>query len=177
MRKPRSDSKLKAQLPAEQRAQLAEWLLSGMPYHKARPLLEKEFGVSTSIRALSDFWDDVCSATLITQRREAASVADDLAEEARKNPARFDEVTIDAIKQRAFELSISPKAQPGDVRKLFMLILKHRDQALEERQIDQKIREYEDRIAATKKQLHKAAKSGGITKDTLDKIEAELGLL
>ena len=177
MKKPRSDSKLKSQLAPEKRAQLADWLLSGMPYYKAKALVKKEFNVSTSLRGLSDFWDDYCSVELIRQRREAVSLADELATEASKDPGRFDEATIDAIKQRAFELSVSPHAAPGDVRKLFMLVLKKRDQDLEEIQINQKIREYEDRITATDRALKKAAAKGGITKNTLQEIEQELGLL
>jgi hypothetical protein len=56
------------------------------------------------------------------------STSEELAEEAEKNPGQFDKATIDAIKQRAFELSISPGCNPKDVKALFALVLKARDQ-------------------------------------------------
>ncbi len=134
MKKPRSDSKL-LNLPEEQQAQLAEWLLSGMPYHRARECVEKEFHVSTSLASLSAFWDEVCTSALITRRQQAVTTADEIAAEVIKKPGQFDSATIDAIKQKAFELSISPHAAPGDVKDIFMLLLKARDQNIKADQL------------------------------------------
>lgn len=134
MRKPRSDSKLLT-LPEEQQAQLAEWLLAGIPYHRARSLLKKEFGVNTSLAALSAFWEQVCTPGLLARRQQAVTTADEIAEEARARPGNFDAATIDAIKQKAFELAISPRSHPRDVKSLFMLITKSRDQNLKEQQL------------------------------------------
>ena len=135
MRKPRSDSKLLA-LPEEQQAQLAEWLLSAVPYHKAKALVEKEFHVTTSLAALSAFWDEVCTPALLARRQQAVTTADEIAEEARIKPGNFDRATIDAIKQKAFELAVSPLARASDVKSLFMLITKNRDQDLKGEQIE-----------------------------------------
>lgn len=129
MRKPRSDSKL-LNLPEDRQAQLAEWLLSGIPYHKAKELVEKEFNIATSLAALSAFWDDVCTPALLARRQQAVTTADEIAGEARKNPGTFDEATIDAIRQKAFALSVSPQAAAKDVKSIFMLLLKSRDQEL-----------------------------------------------
>jgi hypothetical protein len=134
MRKPRSDAKL-LNLPEEQQSQLSHWLLSGMPYHQVRALLSKEMGVTTSCAALSAYYSDVCSAALLSKRVRAVSTADQLAEAAAATPGRFDQATIDALKQKAFELSISPQADPRDVKSLMMLVLKSRDQDLSERRI------------------------------------------
>ena len=177
MRKPRSDSKLKTQLKPEQRAELAAWLLSGVPYHRARKMVKKEFGVSTSMAALSDFWETYCSAELLARRKRAVTTADEIAAEAAARPGKFDAATIDALKQKAFELAISPGADPKEVKAVFSLVLKAKDQDLEERQLEQKIREYENRIAATDKELEKAAKKGGITPDTLQAIKQKLNLM
>lgn len=134
MRKPRSDSKLMS-LPEEQQAELAEWLLSAVPYHKAKDLVQKEFHVTTSLAALSAFWDEVCTPALLARRQQAVTTADEIAEEARIKPGNFDLATIDAIKQKAFELAVSPMANPRDVKSLFMLITKNRDQELKSIQI------------------------------------------
>lgn len=134
MKKPRSDAKL-VNLPEEQKAQLCDWLLSGMPYHKAKELLKNQFSVSTTLSSLSQFYQDFCSAALLAQRSRAVGVADEIAAEACKTPGRFDAATLDALKQKAFELAIQPLANPGDVKSIFSLVLKARDQDLEERRI------------------------------------------
>jgi hypothetical protein len=125
--KPRSDSKLK-NLPEERQAQLADWLLSGLPYHQVREMIAKEFGVTTSLGALSVFYGEIVGPEILARRRRAVSTADAVAKEASREPGRFDQATIDALKQRAFELSIAPQADPRDVKNLFALVLKARDQ-------------------------------------------------
>jgi hypothetical protein len=119
----------------EQQAQLAEWLLSGVPYHSAKKMLADTFQVSTSFAALSDFYQSVCAAELIARRQRAVTTADEIADCANKMPGKFDAATIEALKQKAFELSINPGADPRDVKSLFMLVLKARDQELNERQL------------------------------------------
>jgi hypothetical protein len=131
MRKPNSTAKL-LNLPEEQQSQLAEWLLDGMPYHTAQEVVKKDFGVATSQRALSQFWQEVCGPALLMRRRRAVSMADEVAQEAAKAPGQFDTATIEALKQKAFELSIAPGANPKDVKSLFMLVLKARDQQHDE---------------------------------------------
>lgn len=142
MKKPRSDAKL-LNLPEEKQAMLVEWLLSGMPYHKAKELLEKEYNLKTSIASLSAFWDEVCTSALIARRQQAVSTADEIAAEVEKKPGQFDAATIDAIKQKAFELSISPQSAPRDVKSLFMLLIKAKDQELKDKDIQIKIRRLE----------------------------------
>jgi hypothetical protein len=130
MKKPRADAKL-LNLPEEQQAQLAEWLLGGMPYHSAREAVRKEFGVEVrSLSAFSVFYSEVCRPQLLRRRAMAATTADEIAAEAEKSPAQFDRATVDAIRQKAFELAISPMSSPADVKALFMLLQKSRDQDL-----------------------------------------------
>lgn len=138
MRKTRSDSKL-LNLPEEQQAQLADWLLGGMPYHEAKAIVAKPapegFGVSVSINAFSGFWQTVCAPMMLQRRSRAVRTADLIAEEIDKAPGRLDSATIDLLKQQAFELASSPQARPRDVKALFSLVLKARDQELVERRI------------------------------------------
>ena len=180
MTKPRSDSVLMA-LPEEAQAKLAEWLLSGVPYHQARALVEKEFGVKTSLASLSAFYQTVCAAELIARRRRAVSVAFEVAEESASSPGRFDAATIDALKQKAFELAINPAALPGNVKALFSLVLKAKDQELVEKDIQIKLRRLEviERNAAEAKAalISATQTKGGIAPETLQHIEEALKLL
>ncbi len=129
MQKPRSDAKL-LNLPEEKQAQLVDWLLGGTPYHEARALVQKEFGVSVSLASLSHFYQAVCTPHLIRRRAQAVGMAAEVARAAESSPAQFDAATVDAIRQKAFELAISPMSQPKDVKALFMLLQKSRDQEL-----------------------------------------------
>lgn len=142
LKKPRADAKL-LNLPEEQQAQLADWLLSGVPYHAARGMVSKEFGVSCSLSALSGFWQEVCVPVLLKRRSQAVRAAEEIAQEASRTPGRFDAATVDAIKQKAFELAISPLSQAKDVKALFMLLQKSRDQELKAQTLDLDQRKFE----------------------------------
>ena len=75
MRKLRADAAL-LNLPEDQQAKLADWLLSGIPYHEARARVEKEFGVSpTRLVAFTSFWRRVCVPQLLQRRRRAPTAA------------------------------------------------------------------------------------------------------
>ena len=138
MRKPRSDSKL-LHLPEEHQAKLAEWLLSGVPYHVARELIAAAppdgFGLVVGLSAFSSFWQEVCAPLLLVRRSRAAFTANEIATAASANPGQFDQATIDALKQKSFELSISPGADPRNVKALFSLVLKARAQDLDQQQL------------------------------------------
>lgn len=151
MKKTRSDAKL-MNLPEEQQAQIVEWLLGGIPYRQARELIEKEFSIKTSFAALSSFWDNVCTPALLARRQRAVTTADEMASAAQKMPGKFDAATLDAIRQAAFNLAIQPQSSPGDVKKLFTLLLKARDQELKNKDIEIKLR----RLELVEKQVNNA---------------------
>ena len=151
MKKTRSDAKL-MNLPEEQQAQIVDWLLGGIPYRQARELIKTDFGLTTSFAALSSFWDQVCTPALLARRRRAVTTADEMASEAQKMPGKFDEATLDAIRQAAFNLAIHPQSNPADVKNLFTLLLKARDQELKNKDIEIKMR----RLELVEKQVSRA---------------------
>jgi len=171
MTKPRSDAKL-LNLPEDQKAQLADWLLSGLPYYRVKKLVADQFQVSTSIAALSGFYEDFCSAALIARRQRAVSTANEIAKEAESTPGQFDAATINSLKQKAFELSINPGADPRDVKSLFMLVLKARDQELSEQQLklDREKFEFDAASAALKKLPELKAIAGNKSLSEGDKL-------
>lgn len=179
MRKPRSDSKLLS-LSEEKQAQLVEWLLAGMPYHEAQKLVEKEFGIRCSLSAFSGFYSVCCQQHLLRRRDQAVSTANEVAAMAEKNPGQFDTATIDAIRQKAFELAISPAASAKDVKALFSLITKTRDQELKAQQIElerRRVEMLEAKLAAVATAVAQAKTSGGLTPETLARIEEAAKLL
>lgn len=130
MSKTPSTAKLKL-LPEEQQMTLADWLLGGMPYYQARALVSEKFGVEVkSLNTFSEFYRDVCAPLLLARRRRAVETANSVAKEAQSRPGLFDQATIDALKQRAFDLAIKPSVDPEEVKAVYSLVLKARDQEL-----------------------------------------------
>jgi hypothetical protein len=103
-----------------------------------------------------------------------------MADAEQKMPGKFDEATLDAIRQAAFNLAIHPGANPGDVKQLFTLLLKARDQELKTKDVEIKMRRLEmleKNAAAVKEQLTAAASKGGLDQSTVEQIERALKLL
>ena len=135
MNKPRNEAKL-LNMPEEHQAQLTQWLLDGMPYHVAKEAVKKEFNVDCSLSCFTGFWQACCSSALLARRARAVNLSTEVAQEAGKHPGQFDKATLDALKQKAFELAVAPGGNPKDVKALFMLVLKANDQGLKQKQLD-----------------------------------------
>jgi len=125
------------QMPEDHQARLADWLLGGMTYHEANLLVEKELGVkpSASLARYSKFWEAVCVPHLLQRRSRMAGTAAARSQEAAENPAEFDRATLDALQQKAYELAESPTSSARDVKSILSLLLKAKDQSLEERRL------------------------------------------
>ena len=163
-----------------QQAMLADWLLDGMPYHVAQAQVEKEFSVRAGSAAFATFWQEVCVPALLTRRSRAMGTAEAVAEEAGNQPGRFDQATIDQLKQKAFELSISPHSDPKDVKALMMLVLKSRDQDIKQSDVAIKLRRLdllEKQAAEAKEKLTAVKTAGGLSPEALAQIEAAASLL
>ena len=176
MRKPRSDSKLEA-LDVDQQRQLCEWLLTpGLSYERVKKLVLDEFNTSTTAGSLSSFYQSYVAAYLIQRRAQSVGVAQEVGAEIRKTPGQFSEATIDALEQKAFELAQNPMVDPGEVKSIFTLLLKARDQSLKQKDIDIKLRRLELLEAkrdAGEREAERCdrAKGGSISHETLKQIE------
>jgi hypothetical protein len=184
IRKPRSDSKLEA-LEDDQKHQLCEWLLTpGLNYAKIKTLVEMEFKVHTTGGSLSAFWYSYVAAYLTEKRARAVGLAKEVGEDLKRSPGQFNEATIAALEQKAFELANNPMIDPDSVHSVFTLLLKARDQELKSQDIAIKMRRLEAlekkeaNTTQAKEQLTKiVASKGGLSADTLKQIEEAAKLL
>ncbi len=183
IKKPRSDSKLDA-LDQDQQRQLCEWLLTpGLSYEKVKTLVLEEFNTSTTASALSSFYQSYVGAYVLERRRLAVGLAKEVGEELKRAPGEFSQATIDALEQKAFELIQNPMVDPREVKAIFTLVLKSRDQSLKEKDIEIKLRRLESleakeqRTEEAKSQLTSLASKGGLTAETLRTIEEAAKLL
>jgi hypothetical protein len=204
VKKPRSDCKL-AGLTDEQREALAQWLLSGMGYETARVRVRSEFGIQTSVAALSGFWNSEVAPRVLMRRTRAAQAADVLVDQASVDNPKIDAALRSTLKQRAFEILIDPSSDPGAIaavvnqamtlgrleaaeaerslkREALDLQREQRDRDLEIK--ERAIAVVEEKLAMAKEQLERvraavteAKSAGGLTPEALAKIEEAAKLL
>lgn len=155
-RKPRSDSRL-ANLPDDQRIDLNEWLLGGLSYERVKGLLKKEHKISTSISALSAYYDGHVIPLRLQQRSRAVAAAQSLATEAEKSPTPWDAALLDRLKEMALVIMDRPGAKASDVANLVGLFLQSRQQDLKQQDIKLK----ERRLVLLEKQATKAKETLG----------------
>ncbi len=173
-KKPRSDSKLDA-LPESRLLELRDGLLGSWSYAYELSWLATECGVSSSPSALSSFYKRHCAPVLRERKQLAAVKAEVIGEMADKTD--WDKASIESLKQMVFEFMANPLADTKEIERLFSLLLRRKDQELDER----KLRLVEDKAAEAKRQLEaamsKAKAKGGLSEETLQEIEAAAGLL
>lgn len=179
-RKKRSDAKLFTQLSSEQQDALADWLLQGVSYERARQLVEAEFGVTTSKGALGEFYHSYCGLRSLERRRDAANYAAQIAKDAEAMPSRFNTAAIELLQQRAFEMLASPKTEAADIKALFAMVLADKKLDLDNEKLKQTIRVYEETQAKAKAALESivtGSEDAGLSPETLAKIERALKIL
>jgi hypothetical protein len=135
VKKPRSDSKL-LNLSQATRDKIIEILeTSGVKVSDACREIKKQFDVSTSPAALSRFYPKEKSRLVNQQRLQSLAVAHEIATEAKSRPSLFNAALVERISQLAFELSIQPNANPDSVKDFFYMVIKARDQELQDRKV------------------------------------------
>ena len=180
MSKKRCDSKLEA-LDFEQKRELCEWLLTPTLSYKAIvKLVFDEFNVSTSSAALSSFYQEYCGEYVKAERRKAVALAEEIGTEITDAPALWDAATIDALKRTAFKLANNPQVNPKDVKSVFSLVLKARDQDIQlanQEIAERRVRILEEKADKAKEALNSIASKGGLSPETLKQIEEAAALL
>ena len=112
MKTPPTEPKL-SELPADQHAQLAAWLLDeGLSCRQAQEQLHAKYGVETTLTAVYGFYLEDC---LPRRLRRAATAANALPGRAGTVMANWDESNMAIVKQRYFELLAAPAADPKEL--------------------------------------------------------------
>lgn len=122
MRKPKSI--LETELTEAQQAQLADWLLGGMIYVEAVPVIEKQFGLKVSKTAVSKFWEKVCAPQLLLRRSKAVQLANAIGADTPESQSSIDKAMLAALKQKAFEVLVKPNPSPEEITSVLSSALK-----------------------------------------------------
>lgn len=177
-RKPRADAKLR-NLPPDQKTKLVDWLVDlGMSYDDCVKRIEEEFGIQTSRGAVSDFYAKECWALRF---RKARGAADEIKELLNEQPGAFDEATLAAVAQKAFELSIAKDANPKDLVALVKILGGSAKLQLDREKLELEREKLEftrskDELRKKLEEAEQTAGTGGITPETLERIRREAGL-
>jgi len=154
MRKPRTDSTLDY-LPEDQAEQLMEWILGRVPYRAIAERMREEYGVETSIRALSKYWQKWGSEHWKARRQDALAMARDVVEDAKASPGQFSEAALEAIEQKVFALALDPESSAREVKGLAQILMKRGDQEIRKR--DQELAR--ERLADSRERWRESLKS------------------
>jgi hypothetical protein len=171
--KPRADAKLKTLPPEIQEAIFK--LLQRASYAKAVGMIRQQFDVETSPAGLSAFFSWYPFSRRLEQH---ATLADQIKQQIAANPALgLDAEKVTAIAQIAFEAQAVQEQDPTLYIGLRKLRQKDADLALQSKNQELRLKQYEDKISAAKASLEKAKGKGGVSKETLELIEQQLKLL
>jgi len=177
-RKPNANAKLR-NLPPEQKTALTDWLVDeGMSYEAAKDRIAEEFGVKTSIGAISDFWQKECFSLRF---RKARSTAEQIVSVMREDGNDFDEATLTAIGQRAFNLAVAKDADVDDLVSLVKVIGDSKKLQLQsdKLEIDKRRVALLEKKAAFADELKKRAanREGGIDLEEMEDLERQLNMM
>jgi hypothetical protein len=131
--KPRSDSLLFS-LGIEDQEKLNNWLLENHSLTEVQKFLAAEapegMGLKVQQTTLRRYYDRVMPEYIASRRQSALATARHLKTAIETDPNEFDAPTLDALKQRVFELTLSPESNPDTIYKLYRLVLRAKDQEL-----------------------------------------------
>jgi hypothetical protein len=176
-RKPRADSKLDG-LPGGRFLELRERMPGNQEtYREIREWLRDECGVDTSGPALTAFFKRHCAPLLLERRALAAAQAEAIGTEASENPVDWDAAAVEKLRQFAFQMMLAPGADPKAVKNVFTILLKRQSLDHEGR----KLALLEEKSAEAKRKITEALDAsktkGGLTEETLKRIEEAANLL
>jgi hypothetical protein len=154
-KKPRADSKID-RLPETVLSDLDAWLFDEHARYKDVVARLAEQGIKTSQAALCNWYYKRQAERMREQITQSALACDDIKELLRKQAPELGEAVIGLAAQRAFDLMAGGKADVRDVRGLFDIVIKARQQALDER-----------KISVLEAQARKAQEAEDITKSSL----------
>lgn len=159
-RKEHSNS-LASRLQPEEFDQLREWLsVDNMSYADAVERCEADFGVSTSVGALTNFFQKHCVGF---KHKRARDLAADVRKVFEADPdCDFGDLTLKKIEQRAFEEAFAKDADVADLQALTKILGDSRKLQLEWEKLDVQKR----RIELLEKKAAQADAAGGVLGDS-----------
>jgi len=154
-KKTRADSRLD-RLPERVKADLDQWLFEEHARYKDVVARLAGQGIPTSQAALCNWYYKRQAERLRDKITRSALACDEIRDLLSRNAPELGEAVIGLAAQRAFDLMAGGEPDVRDVRALFDIVIKARQQALDER-----------KISMLEAQARKAQEAEAITKSTL----------
>lgn len=163
------------------------WCQSTRSYKQVAEMVEEAYGVKTSPAALSGFWQRFASPYLAETQRRHVRLATDIADSITpEEEARLDRRVWQSIREEAFNALHSPEGNEKAVIALTRSLLAkakndmHKEALQLDREKFELLQEKERQAARAKAELTEAtaaARKGGLTEETLKRIEEAANLL
>ena len=175
---PKKSKALLDRLPEDQFDALVEWLsIEGLTYEQTRDKLAEDYGVTASVGMLWSFYQKHCIGYKHKKARKLAETVGEMY----RTETDFSDLTIKAVEQRAFELSMCRDASIDELGKLAKMIGDSRKLELQEKKLGQderKIALLEAKAAFVDEMKDRAEnREGGLTPEDMEEIERKLKLL
>ena len=178
MRKRRADSKLHSLPEGTQRAihalQEEGMTIEDIRSHLMMPEDEGGFGITVSMGALSEFLRYWRSKVWRENLRQATVTADEVVKDGLGEASeQMDEAIMAGLREWTLDAIVSRNMDPKDAKSIIGLILKGRQQQIDER----KVALLEKKAAFADEVANAVASPGGLTAETLEEIERKAKLL
>ncbi len=175
-RKPHGNSKLDNLKPESRVLELRDGLLAGWTYDAAMEWLLLECGETTSLDALSRFYQRHCVPVLQERKRWAALAAEGLGKMGAETKA-FEEAAMAEAIEFAFQFLRDPNGDPEGKRKWLESLIKKQGQEDARTKLKAALEEKAEAKRRLEAATAKAKSKGGLTPETLAEIEEAAGLL
>ncbi len=154
---------------------LERWLFEeGVTLSDASSRLHSEFGVSSGLRTMHRFYHTHKAERAVNRMKDSAELANMV--KALGSEAHFDQASLALASQLTLDLASAPSPDVKALEALLKIVLKKREQDLSREKFEL-FKRKADAYDRAQLALTEAKNSGGITPETLKKIEAELKLL
>lgn len=172
-RKPRSDSK-PMQLPDADQQKVFNWC-KRMGFEKARLLTIEELGETFSVGSLHGAYGHWVKAESENSIVRAVKGVDAIMAAAGNDLGNLDAALEIKLKEALFAASMS--GDTDELKKVADVFIKIQKSEHDDKALQLKLRQYEDKITAAKNELTKAKAEGGMTVEAIEAMEAQLNML
>lgn len=160
--------------------QVMRWCQSTRSYKAVVEMVKDAYCVETSQAALSGFWRRFCSPFLSEVQRRHARLATELADTVTpEEEAALDRRVWQSVREMAFDALHSPDGNEKAIIGLTRALIARGKNETDERKVTL-LEEKERAAAKAKEQINEAtasARKGGLTEETLKRIEEAASLL
>jgi len=123
--------------------QLIKWLCSAQSYQETCDKIWERFHIKIRRDKLCRYYRENVLGFVIERRRKSVDLALGYNEEIDRKPGKFTKAAMDALEQRAMQVTLDPNVSPKEIKIFLELVLRFQEKKIREDQILLKLRRLE----------------------------------